>query len=501
MFTDLLPSHNAFVAGAIFVAAYLLTLAIGRILKRRGGVRFGVLFQLFALTLAFYAAIKTYGLTATWRGHIGALLILLSAGVISAVIDRYLWDYYFEARRHTVIPRLLRDSISAVLFLIALVLVLSVGYHAETQLKGLLAGSGVIAIILGFAAQNVLSSLFAGMSLQLERPYKVGDWLKIGEVYGEVMEIHWGATKVRTNDMITMHIPNAEIIKQTIVNLNYPTRLHYKRLNIGVEYGVPPNRVKDALYRATMQVPGIEKQPPPQIFLSEYGDSAIVYQIKFGMTTHAGYTEVRDAIYTNCWYELRRRKINIPFPIRTLHLERKPRGSTEDALAPARSMLRKEALFTCLSEDQINALLMHAEVNHFGRGEAVIEEGADGESMFILLRGTAQVSVAKNGAAIRVGVLRQGDCFGEMSLLTGELRTATVRAEKDCEVLEISKPVMADLLRDSPECLEQLSALLAHRKMETEGIVKEAIVPEEREEKEREYTASFVKRLRSFFEL
>jgi CRP-like cAMP-binding protein len=175
--------------------------------------------------------------------------------------------------------------------------------------------------------------------------------------------------------------------------------------------------------------------------------------------------------------------------------------STEDALAASRFMLRKETLFSCLSDEQINAVLQQADFHHFGRGEAVIEEGADGDSMFILLRGIAQVSVSKNGSLIRVGVLRQGDCFGEMSLLTGEPRTATVRADKDCEVLEISKPVMADLLRGAPECLTQLSGLLAHRKMETEGIVKEAIVPEERADKEREYTASFVKRLRSFFEL
>ena len=79
---------------------------------------------------------------------------------------------------------------------------------------------------------------------------------------------------------------------------------------------------------------------------------------------------------------------------------------------------------------------MFSELNRFGRGERVIEEGAAGDSMFVLLRGTAQVSVARNGTPLRVGVLRAGDLFGEMSLLTGEPRTATVRAEHDCEVLE-----------------------------------------------------------------
>jgi CRP-like cAMP-binding protein len=88
-----------------------------------------------------------------------------------------------------------------------------------------------------------------------------------------------------------------------------------------------------------------------------------------------------------------------------------------------------------------------------------------------------------------------------MSLLTGEKRTATVRAEKDCEVLEISKPVMADLLRDAPQCLNQLSEILAKRKLETEGVMKERALHPEQATRQREYTASFLGRLRSFFEL
>ncbi len=121
--------------------------------------------------------------------------------------------------------------------------------------------------------------------------------------------------------------------------------------------------------------------------------------------------------------------------------------------------------------------------------------------MFILLRGTAQVSVMKNSTPIRVGILRQGDCFGEMSLLTGEPRSATVRAEHDCEVLEISKPVMGEVLRSLPQCLNHLSELLARRKLETEGLVEKAAAPEVNADKQQQYTASFLRRVRSFFEL
>src|SRR5262249_59382578 len=123
-------------------------------------------------------------------------------------------------------------------------------------------------------------------------------------------------------------------------------------LEIKGEEGGPPKRVKDGLRRAVIQVPGVEKAPPPQVYVSEYGESAIVYQIKFAMTTHAGYYEVRDAIYTNAWYEFRRRKITIPYPIRTLNLERKVGRPADEGHEEALSILRGETLFQCLSETQ-----------------------------------------------------------------------------------------------------------------------------------------------------
>ena len=150
--------------------------------------------------------------------------------------------------------------------------------------------------------------------------------------------------------------------------------------------------------------------------------------------------------------------------------------------------MRDEALFECLSILKLTASSSNRASIDFGRGERVIREGAEGDSMFVMLRGAAKVSISRNGTSIPVATLSAGDCFGEMSLLTGERRTATVRAETDCHVMEISKPVMAEVLRDSPDCLERLSELLARRKMENEGILKEAASQAQNESKKREYT-------------
>src|SRR5437773_4644810 len=502
MFNAVPEAERDAMTAVVFIATFFVAVGIGRFLKRRAGVRLGLLFRLFCLILAFYAAIAVYGVHAPWRNHVGAAAILLSTALVVALVNRYVWDFYFEKKQQTPIPHFLREVVGGIIFLIALLFVLSAGYHAEAQLKGVLAGSGVVAIILGFAGQNFFAGIIGGVAIQINRPYKVGDWLQVGERFAEVMEINWRSTRLRTNDAIYLDIPNNEMVSHTIVNLHYPTDVHAMRIRVGVEYKNPPSRVKDALFRAASTAEGVLAEPKVKIFLVDFADFAVIYEIKFYMGNHSRINEISDAVRTNIWYELKRQRIRIPFPIRTLHLERHAPRPVEEGHEEARAILRGEPLFQCLSDDQIDSLVKQSELNHFGRGERVIEEGAEGDSMFILLRGAAQVSISKNGSSIPVATLRSGDCFGEMSLLTGEKRSATVRADGDCYVMEISKATMGEVIRDSPECLKQLSELLAKRKMETEGILKDAAISSaDQAAKQREYTATFLNRLKTFFAL
>src|SRR6266496_3472085 len=501
MFNAVSEAERDAITVIVFIATFFVSLVIGRFLKRRAGVRLGLPFRLFCLILAFYAAIAAYGVHASWRRHVGAAVILLSTAVVVALVNRYVWDFYFEKKRQTPIPHFLREVVGGIIFLIVLLFVLSYGYHAETQLKGLLAGSGVIAIILGFAGQNLFAGIIGGISIQINRPYKVGDWLQVHERFAEVMEINWRSTRLRTNDGIYLDIPNNEMVSHEIVNLHYPTEVHAMRIRVGVEYKNPPNVVKDALYRAASTANGVLAEPKVKVFLVDFADFAVIYEIKYYMGNHSRINETNDSVRTNVWYELKRRGITIPFPIRTLQVQRKAALPVQEEKAEALSILRAEPLFESLSEEQLDHVVKQARLNIFGRGEPVIQEGSPGDSMFVLLRGAANVSISKNGSTIQVATLNAGDCFGEMSLLTGERRTATVRAETDCQVMEIGKPVMAELLRASPDCLERLSELLAKRKMETEGLLKEAMSHSQTARKEREYRDTFLHRLRTFFEL
>src|SRR6476659_2265823 len=456
MIQAFISSQRAAATAVAFILTYFVALTLGRFFKRRAQVPLGLFFQTFCLTLAFYAAITVYGVQADWRKHVGAALVLLSPAFIIAFANHFLWDFYFEKKRQTPIPHILREIFALLVFLITLLLVLSFGYHAEAQLKGLLAGSGIVAIIVGFAGQNLFGGIIAGIQLQISHPFRVGDWLQVGERFAEVMEINWRSTRLRTNDGIYLDIPNNEMVSHQIVNLHYPTELHAMRIRVGIDYGVPPNRVQDVLGRAAQQAKNVVPNPTVRVFLVDFSDYSMTYEIKYYMGNHSRINETNDSVRTNVWYELKRQGITIPFPIRTLHVERKKAPPLQEDQAEAFSILRGERLFDCLSEDQLNHMVNQARLKLFGRGEPVIEEGAAGESMFVMLRGAAKVFVSKNGSKIQVAKLGAGDCFGEMSLLTGEPRSATVRADGDCYVMEIGKPVMAKVLSGAQTCMEQL---------------------------------------------
>src|SRR6266436_696333 len=347
MFDAVSEAERDAVTVVAFVATFFVALGIGRFLKRRAGVQLGLFFRLFCLILAFYAAITVYGVHAPWRYHVGAAAILLSTALIVALVNRYVWDFYFEKKRQTPIPHFLREVVGGIIFLIVLLFILSYGYHAETQLKGLLAGSGVVAIILGFAGQNLFAGIIGGVSIQINRPYKVGDWLQVHERFAEVMEINWRSTRLRTNDNIYLDIPNNEMVSHEIVNLHYPTEVHAMRIRVGVEYKNPPNLVKDALYRATSTAKNVLAQPKTKVFLVDFADHAVIYEIKYYMGNHSRINETNDAIRTNVWYELKRQGVTIPFPIRTLHVERKKAPPVQEDHAEALSILRGELIFEC----------------------------------------------------------------------------------------------------------------------------------------------------------
>lgn len=486
---------------------YLLGVAIGRFLKRRAGVRLGIFYQLFCLAAACWIPLRGYALVSgmpegwPWANavltHLGAAVALLATVLFIALFRRFYWELWYEAKNRTRAPKFASQVLALLIFTGAVLLVAAYGYNKS--IAGLALGSTVVAAILGFALQDLLGNIIAGISLEVGKPFRTGDWLAIDDRHAEVIEVNWRSTRLRTNDDIYLDLPNKLIVGSKIVNLTYPTRQHALRLQVGFDSAIPPNVVKDCLVRAAAQAAGVLQAPAPKAFLKDFLESSISYEVKFWIENEAQFNDIMDAIRTNIWYEAQRNRLRIPFPIRTIQVERRADRKADDNVESARACLRKQPFFELLDDEELTQIVGHARILQFGRGERVIEQGAKGSSMFVLLQGEADVFVRVNDADARVATLRKGDYCGEMSLLTGEPRSATVVARSDCEMCEVGKATLGAVLQSNDLLVQKLGEMLARRRVENEGFL--ATTASSRQTEQTEYTEGLLRRLRSFFEL
>ncbi|MBW0000627.1 MAG: mechanosensitive ion channel [Verrucomicrobia bacterium] len=476
-------------------AFYLLVFALGRLLKRRAGIQLSWTYHVVAVAGSLLAA------AGLCHEHLPdarelALVALVFAGFpLNAVLYRFVWPIYGYPGENARIPGFLPQVVAILLFLGLSFFALGALYHVTVT--GLLTGSGVIAIIIGLALQDTLGNLFAGFGLQAGRAFRVGDWLVLQGQRVQVVEITWRSTRFRNNDDVSFNVPNNQLAKETIVNLYYPTNIHAMRVRVGVDYTVPPNEVKNALIACATAVSGVLADPAPRVFLTSFDDSSVAYELKFWIDDGRAYPQIVDAIRTRCWYEFARRQINFAFPVRVFE-RGKPRA--RDHAGSLMELLAAQPLFGALSPEQLELLSKEAKWMRFGQQETIIQRGAPGDSMFILAAGMAEVLSEREGRELRVGTLHAGECFGEISFLTGEPRSATVRARQDCEVVEIPKHAMSLLLRQQPSLAEQLSDTLTARRSATQQRLAQAArnVHAGAEAAEKE---GLLRRLRAFFEL
>ena len=459
-----------------------------------------VTLHLFALALAVWTAGRVFFTSEAWVDHVGAALVFTTALFLWVLFDRIICDAWFTQRRKIHIPIILRQLAGLFVILVAGSSILKWGYQLE--LTGLLATSGIAAVILGFAMQDLLSNVIAGFSIHVTRAYRVGDWLLLGESgdRAEVSEINWRSTRLINSDLVSFELPNSEIVKHRIVNLNYPTPEHAVRIRIGLDNDVPPTLAKQVLLAATANAQGVIETPAPNVFLHEFADFSITYELRFWMRHARLYSAAIDEIRTALWYELHRRNIRIPFPIRSLEI-RQPNEPVQftNARARAAEIVAGKAL-DCLTHDEAAEIVSRGKISLYGAHEALVTRSEIGNSMFVVLDGTVEV-IGKTGGGPRVilAKLGPGECFGEMSLLTGAPRNATVRAEADALVLEIRKGDIAPLIEANHELAGRLGELLEHRKKMWDEALGGSRSEADAKKAETPQHQSFADRIRYFF--
>lgn len=376
-------------------------------------------------------------------------------------------------------PKLLIDLFR--LFLVSLggAIVLATVWGAD--LAGLATALGVSSIVIGLALQDTLGSVTSGIALLFERPFSVGDWLKVGDVVGQVIDINWRAVRLQTLEREMIIIPHKLIGAEIIRNYNQPQRLHAERIRIGFSYNDPPNLAKYVLRSTALETQGILAHPEPQIFTLSYDDSAITYEIKFFIENYGDLEEIRDRFMTRVWYAAQRNRLTIPFPIRTLYHFHGPTSQAQGASKKFVESMQSIPSFVPLDQPDLDQpknqhiQSQGTSLQHFGAGEKVVRQGHHGDELYIIISGQAVMTVTdERGQELEVLSLQTGEFFGEMTLFSSEVSLVSIKAIQDLEVMTLSAPVVNQMIERQPSFAREISHILEIRRAAVQSTLQPA---------------------------
>lgn len=251
------------------------------------------------------------------------------------------------------VPPLLRGMAVVALALIGMFILLSWAFPGF-NFTPVFVTSGVVSIVLGLALQELLSNLMAGIVLGVERPFTVGEWVQIGQAEGEVVELTWRTTLVRTRNGDHLLIPNNVAARELVTNFDRPGPEHLVKIHICLAYETPCGVATDALLDAASRVPEVLRTPAPNVYLKEFQDSAVLYELRVWIDNYASLHGIESEVRKEVWYACKRHDVTIPFPQRDVNLrtifpepsDRRHRlVATAGLLRGARFALGKQPLF------------------------------------------------------------------------------------------------------------------------------------------------------------
>jgi small-conductance mechanosensitive channel len=390
--------------------------------------------------------------------------LLASIGRSSVVL---LVDVLGARRAARPTPRIFRDLSTAGVYLFVGLLALR---SIDIEPGSILTTSALLTAVVGLAMQDTLGNLVSGLALQLQPPFDVGDWVELddGNVSGRIEEVTWRATTIMTLDHVEVILPNAGLAKASIRNYSRPSPVARRRVIVNVTPNATPDAVHDALVAAAREVEGVLVTPAPSARTRNFGDSTIEYEVFFFIDDFGRALKIEGAVRDRIYYVFQRLDIEMPVPARALSFAQVDlRARADEARARRAAALSAVTLMKSMPEDALAELAGRATLLPYGPGEVIVREGEKSTALYIVERGRVTVEVGiEGGGRSELASMGPSDYFGEMGLLTGEARSATVRAKTPCDLVVIDHDAFHDVLAAHPEVVDRLGALLAMRQAE-----------------------------------
>jgi small-conductance mechanosensitive channel/CRP-like cAMP-binding protein len=347
--------------------------------------------------------------------------------------------------------------------------------------------SAVITAVVAFSMQDTLGNVLGGVALQLDNSLRVGDWVRVDDLSGRVIDVRWRYTAIETRSRELVIVPNSWLMKNrfTVIRASAEGPLAWRRaLSFDLDSEAEPTKVTAALEQAVLdaEIAHVLKQPPPSAILADVGPGFCRYTLRYWLGDPQFDDPTDSAVRTHALAALERAGVRRGVPIE----ERLTIKETDSWRAAAErreferrvQAIRRTELFASLPASEQEALALHLVHAPFAAGDVMTRQGAVAHWLYLIVEGEANVLVDGPGGQVQVSTLRSGDFFGEMGMLTGEARRATVVASTAVECYRLDKAGFAQVLRDRPELAHEVAAIAERRNAESAARMQQAGVPQ-----------------------
>ncbi len=351
------------------------------------------------------------------------------------------------------------------------------------QLEGLAVIAGGLSIGIGIGLQNIVSSFVSGLTLLFERTVKVGDFVEFDGLSGYVKSVSLRSTIIRTREGGDVVVPNSHLVENKVLNWSYDTFIARIDIPVGVSYSSDPVLVTEILFNSAYMEPSVISNPPTQVLFRGFGDNSLDFELRVWVNRIDREPVIRSSLNFIIEYNLRQQGVEIPFPQRDLWL-RNPEllpgnrefldvSQKEDHLVKAKipqkplalkDLLRRVTYFQNFTDLELRQLIEIGQRKRLREDAILFREGDSGDAFYIILSGGVKVYVEKIDKHLTN--LKAGDFFGELALMLGIPRTASVKALEDTILFMINNSSFRKLLQEHPDLSEVIIQELAKHQHE-----------------------------------
>jgi len=381
----------------------------------------------------------------------------------------------------------------------------------DRDVSSVLTTSAIATAVIGFSLQDTLRSVMGGMSLQLDRTVSEGDWIRVDSMEGRVSEIRWRQTSIVTRDGDTVVIPNSHLASNcfTILGQHDSREIQSRRwIHFEIDHGVPTGDVIAAVEGSLRDNPvrDMAHLPAPDCVLIDLRSAWQTFAVRYWLKNLSEDAATDSAVRMRLIAALQRMGVGFSFPTQSVLLHPKDARHLELAQEQERERrlqaLSSVSVFSPLTEEERVSLATKLLFTAFSPGEVITRQGATANWLYVVIRGKAvvRVAAADGGPDRRVASLEPGSFFGEMALLTGAARSATVSAETNLSCYMLDKESFLEIIQARPAMAEEISQLLAKRRVELDA-AREQLDEEARRGRLATTEEDLLSKIRKFFRL